>query len=83
MVNTVSYDKNDVRKMSIVSNSTRITGIFAILVGFIISLTGIGLLIGIPIIIFGFAMFLPEVIIFSVVASIVMYIIAVVYFIIH
>lgn len=43
-----------------VSGSTRIAGILAMLVGFIISLTGIGALIGIPLIIIGFILLLPE-----------------------
>ncbi len=37
-----------------VSGLTRITWVFAILVGFLISFTGIGLIIGIPLIIIGF-----------------------------
>lgn len=43
-----------------VSGSTRIAGVLAILVGFIISLTGIGALIGIPLITIGFILLLPE-----------------------
>lgn len=43
-----------------VSGLTRIAGIFAILVGFLISLTGIGMIIGIPLMIIGFILFIPE-----------------------
>ncbi len=43
-----------------VSGSTRIAGVLAILIGFIISLTVIGALIGIPLIIIGFILLLPE-----------------------
>jgi len=43
-----------------VSSGTRIAGILAVLVGFLISLSGIGAIIGLPLMAIGLIMFLPE-----------------------
>lgn len=45
-----------------VSGENRIAGLFAMLIGFIFCSTGIGAIIGIPLMIIGFALFLPELI---------------------
>ncbi len=43
-----------------VSGATRIAGILAVLVGFLMTSTGIGAIIGIPVMIIGFILFIPE-----------------------
>lgn len=43
-----------------VSGTTRIAGILAVLVGFLMTSTGIGAIIGIPLMIIGFILFVPE-----------------------
>ncbi len=43
-----------------VSGATRIAGILAVLVGFLMTSTGIGAIIGIPLMIIGFILFIPE-----------------------
>ena len=43
-----------------VSSNTRMIGLIAILIGFFISLTGIGAIIGVPLMIIGFLLFIPE-----------------------
>ena len=43
-----------------VESSTRVGGAIIIIIGFLISLTGIGLLIGVPMMIIGAMMLIPE-----------------------
>ena len=57
------------------SGSTRIAGILAILIGFILTLTGFGALIGIPLITIGFILFIPELFILFIILGIVLFII--------
>ena len=57
------------------SGSTRIAGILAILIGFILTLTGFGALIGIPLITIGFILVIPELFILFIILGIVLLII--------
>ena len=57
------------------SGSTRMAGIFAILIGFILTLTGFGALIGIPLITIGFILVIPELFILFIILGIVLLII--------
>ena len=45
-----------------VSGGNRIAGLVAMLIGFVLCSTGFGAIIGIPLMIIGFALFLPELI---------------------
>ena len=57
------------------SGSTRIAGILAILIGFMLTLTGFGALIGIPLITIGFILVIPELFILFIILGIVLLII--------
>lgn len=59
-----------------VSATTRAVGLLAILVGIIASLTGFGVFIGLPLIIIGFIMFIPEALYVIIIGAIILIILA-------